>query len=276
MPGRTCNAPGNAAPAATGFNGGPGNCPAELVAGEAEVHVGEDASMEGRAIARPNRTTASKLLSPIRLQWRAGQLPGRTADCDACRAVFPRMLQWRAGQLPGRTSSLSRCGGLSAGRFNGGPGNCPAELARGEPDEGVVRVLQWRAGQLPGRTGWSCDTGLPDPTASMEGRAIARPNRNPATVQVLLTTASMEGRAIARPNHYWSGSRSGRSNGFNGGPGNCPAEPEDYILDMQGQALLQWRAGQLPGRTGGDHGRRSVERHGFNGGPGNCPAEPAG
>ena len=39
-------------------------------------------------------------------------------------------------------------------------------------------------------------------------------------------------------------------------------------------ALLQWRAGQLPGQTieDGDGGAQVVESR-FNGGPGNCPAK---
>ena len=43
-----------------------------------------------------------------------------------------------------------------------------------------VMVLQWRAGQLPGQTGWRLrlETRVAA-DASMEGRAIARPNHEP-------------------------------------------------------------------------------------------------
>ena len=57
------------------------------------------------------------------LQWRAGQLPGRTVSRVLTRGVHirtggPETLQWRAGQLPGRTRL--------DGAFNGGAaGNCP-------------------------------------------------------------------------------------------------------------------------------------------------------
>ena len=91
------------------------------------------------------------------------------------------------------------------------------------------------------------------PLASMEGRAIARPNRRPVC------------RGAAGPAR------------FNGGPGNCPAKLCDpiavtsvVVASMEGRAIarpnpkrflpdplleqqLQWRAGQLPGQTGDGH-----------------------
>ena len=65
--------------------------------------------------------------------------------------------------------------------FNGGPGNCPAEHYR--------RLL--------------ADLGTrPVRDASMEGRAIARPNMEAGSADGTSSvgSASMEGRAIARPN----------------------------------------------------------------------------
>ena len=61
------------------------------------------ASMEGRAIARPNhaRVTVQGNLVML-LQWRAGQLPGQTSS-PGRRPVVAKQLQWRAGQLPGQT-----------------------------------------------------------------------------------------------------------------------------------------------------------------------------
>ena len=86
------------------------------------------ASMEGRAIARPNTTTGGH-------DWRDVLL-----------------LQWRAGQLPGQTRLRGDMTGGTCSYFNGGPGNCPAK-----PLDIAV--------------------GPHAPGASMEGRAIARPNR---------------------------------------------------------------------------------------------------
>ena len=292
--------------------------------------------MEGRAIARPN---ASGAWSPFGwaggLQWRAGQLPGRTAvghRWSICRST----LQWRAGQLPGRTPNSRRraspswtafnggpgnCpaerwhGGRHAGMassFNGGPGNCPAEpsLRRRRMEVGVrpsmegraiarpnadgrlpiPRVpragLQWRAGQLPGRT----ERGAP----SMEGRQLPGrrstrpwnalqwragqlpgrtcPCRAAAVDQV--DFPSMEGRAIARPNIPRAGNIPAAPSAFNGGPGNCPAEPQargvavgaGKIPSMEGRAIARPNCGS----------RRPIRRRSapFNGGPGNCPAEP--
>ena len=133
------------------FNGGPGNCPAELVVGQVErLHEGE-ASMEGRAIVRPNQNDVPGIAAPQMLQWRAGQLSGRTTDDDGLSAMRKSRLQWRAGQLSGRTSmagDLALSGTLlqwRAGQLSGR--TCyttPLPLPR--------LWLQWRAGQLSGRT----------------------------------------------------------------------------------------------------------------------------
>ena len=203
------------------------------------------ASMEGRAIARPNSSTAGQPAhrrTPT-LQWRAGQLPGQTERSATVLRwiVFVEELQWRAGQLPGQT------------------GNRRSMTGTAGPDH----PLQWRAGQLPGQTTVAPNrprVTLDELAASMEGRAIARPNGlgrshvEPVADSGLMS-ASMEGRAIARPNSASaSGARipSGRVRGFNGGPGNCPAKP--------GAPPLWARCRRL--------------RSSFNGGPGNCPAKP--
>ena len=159
------------------FNGGPGNCP-----------------------AKHRIRTAAGLLADV-LQWRAGQLPGQTTVGDGLRdgaeatfnggpgncpakqraaqeaterAAVPSMegraiarpnpmtgpiadhiaclLQWRAGQLPGQTFST-------------------------DSSLWVVFRLQWRAGQLPGQTSHVPGAASPRRAPSMEGRAIARPNR---------------------------------------------------------------------------------------------------
>ena len=219
------------------------------------------ASMEGRAIARPNQRAHRQTCYgrwQSSLQWRAGQLPGRTRKSKRRlrRSKRDCKLQWRAGQLPGRTRGrcdvhlrvvLHRC-------FNGGPGNCPAERELHSVRRrrvGSSSGFNGGPGNCPAEHAWSRfpSIEMSEVQASMEGRAIARPNLDERTVASIEMSASMEGRAIARPNSRAARSRASSS------------------------STLQWRAGQLPGRTirerGGD--RRRAAR--FNGGPGNCPAE---
>ena len=105
---------------------------------------------------------------------------------------------------------------------------------------------------MPGQTAPNWTHTPSDPSPSMEGRAIARPNTGRLAASLLSRSPSMEGRAIARPN-------AGSPHGQNSSP-----------------ASLQWRAGQLPGQT---RPRRCSAIPGsppFNGGPGNCPAKPCG
>ena len=133
--------------------------------------------MEGRAIARPNRTP------PARPHPRTYTFNGGPSNCSAepvggavvvgdrqrpsmegraiarpnmrllaARAKSWPVLQWRAEQLLGRTWTTA---------------------ATTDPDY----VLQWRAEQLLGRTGVVEDVADAVPVPSMEGRAIARPNR---------------------------------------------------------------------------------------------------
>ena len=215
--------------------------------------------------------------------------------------------------MEGRAIARPNLRGLS---FNGGPGNCPAvaagnalsdwpteasmegrAIARPNSlmqslavDHGRASALQWRAGQLPGQTR-AADQKRSERfgEASMEGRAIARPNVavTEAITVVTILPASMEGRAIARPNapasplaaslegrsadgtdlsfnggpgncpakHEMSETgpspRAGRPACFNGGPGNCPAKPNGVRGPSAGglTLTLQWRAGQLPGQT---------------------------
>ena len=114
------------------FNGGPDNCPARLAA-EIVEDQGENASMEGRTIARPDYSLLRWSWGSWLLQWRAGQLPGQTSlREDTVVVIRIKELQWRAGQLPGQTSRS-------------------------------------RAGQARPRR---------STVASMEGRTIARPDRD--------------------------------------------------------------------------------------------------
>ena len=248
MPGQTRRRVRSGPGACRGFNGGPSNCPAKLAASSGGVEEQHVASMEGRAIARPNcgppdvntpdvvasmegraiaRPNAAMTLlehGSRGLQWRAEQLPGQTRIFATESPSTPMPLQWRAEQLPGQTAAT----GFPQRRrwcFNGGPSNCPAKPAR--PDH----------------------AGGPELLASMEGRAIARPNwatwREQPCQRPLQWRAeqlpgqtgiqrcghcrqdgaSMEGRAIARPNRTIN-------------PWWCKCAQ-----------LLQWRAEQLPGQT---------------------------
>ena len=108
------------------------------------------------------------------LQWRAGQLPGQTLFTLHERQKG-RELQWRAGQLPGQTRSVSFIG---------------------EPSV----LLQWRAGQLPGQTPTRRRTSTSG--SSFNGGPGNCPAKRPPLVidSAELASASMEGRAIARPN----------------------------------------------------------------------------
>ena len=208
-----------------GFNGGPGNCPAEPENVVAITHIGI-AELQWRAGQLPGRTLAAFRMSslvrcfnggpgncpaePVAAHHRAdgchrasmeGRAIARPNALIAAEQGTPiEPLQWRAGQLPGRT--ISKCSPrVPSSCFNGGPGNCPAEPDASERSEDYLLALQWRAGQLPGRT---CNQ------RCSRGR---------------VPTASMEGRAIARPNAMFSAS------------------------SRNATTSLQWRAGQLPGRT---------------------------
>ena len=111
------------------------------------------ASMEGRAIARPNsvRITLSPTDGP-ELQWRAEQLLGQTEGMGGVAPAFVT-LQWRAEQLLGQTR---RRGGSTAGTF------CRASMegrAIARPNRCELPLLweplvelQWRAEQLLGQT----------------------------------------------------------------------------------------------------------------------------
>ena len=81
-----------------------------------------------------------------------GNCPAKPVG-SATRPTEPLVsLQWRAGQLPGQTVSRRPECRCRPKCFNGGPGNCPAKPEVADEDAGL------------------------DDLASMEGRAIARPN----------------------------------------------------------------------------------------------------
>ena len=188
--------------------------------------AGTPASMEGRAIARPNGSSTPATASEnLRLQWRAEQLPGQTMRCASC-STWKSTLQWRAEQLPGQTS---------AGRIDIHP---------------AIR-------------------------ASMEGRAIARPNDSRRLLHDYRRDASMEGRAIARPNPHRSAQAHERGSASMEGRPIARPNLSTSMLTCGVLSPLQWRAEQLPGQTGDARCCRTWCRVGFNGGPSNCPAKPA-
>ena len=205
--------------------------------------------MEGRAIARPNFVKRPKQIRYLNLQWRAGQLPGRTPG---------RVVEMAAGGPPsmeGRAIARPNwhdvrpipgcCAPSMEGRAIARPNLSMAieyprtvdpsmegrAIARPNPASwasppAAPVFLQWRAGQLPGRTAPVRSRGAVAVLPSMEGRAIARPNPPRPARHDRAPLPSMEGRAIARPNFERHERRSSPNS-------------------------LQWRAGQLPGRTGG-------------------------
>ncbi len=182
------------------FNGGPGNCPAKL---EGREGVGlEEAAFNGgpgNCPAKPDGV------------WR-----------QACHKELPSM----EGRAIARPNPPRRCPlSTPACAFNGGPGNCPAKLACQVPTSAGSTSLQWRAGQLPGQT--LIPTGLRTHIWDLQWRAGQLPGQTrPATVSTPagVPIPSMEGRAIARPNRSSSLPTRGREIAFNGGPGNCPAK----------------------------------------------------
>ena len=201
------------------FNGGPSNCPAKrppFRAGNEQQHA---ASMEGRAIARPNRFPADTLgvLAAASMEGRAIARPNLTSSrlTPAPRA----WLQWRAEQLPGQTLDGRRRAVRSC-------------------------LLQWRAEQLPGQTAQAGARAVIAAVASMEGRAIARPNRHALPDGEHVVIASMEGRAIARPNTLPSVTEIVSPSGFNGGPSNCPAKQA-----VAEGGLHDWRVASMEGRA---------------------------
>ena len=281
------------------FNGGPSNCSAKRRPPGSRPPAPTSASMEGRAIARPNFVRRVRVNPEWSLQWRAEQLLGQT--CWEC--------SWRCWGFAGFNGGPSNCSAKPEAaeeanhehhcRFNGGPSNCSAKRAF------------WRS--------WSVNRIV----ASMEGRAIARPNRVRRVRCAAARHASMEGRAIARPNGGGGVGAAAalllqwRAEQLLGQTSPTPqgGQAVTAALQWRGRAIarpnsagqvssatvarrLQWRAEQLLGQTAGVRSPRSavlglqwraeqllgqtapsVRRAphaplGFNGGPSNCSAKP--
>ena len=264
-------ATGSPTTARTSFNGGPSNCSAKRHTDAGGAAEGCGASMEGRAIARPNGgRPSSARTSSTSLQWRAEQLLGQT--------TLPMTI--------GVGALLASMEGRAIARPNATRRHTTRRPHR----------LQWRAEQLLGQTGPVVVDGHRQRLASMEGRAIARPNR-PRGVRVGdRHPASMEGRAIARPNRP-RGVRVGDRHpaSMEGRAIARPNRPrgvrvgDRHPASMEGRAIARPnspRCAHLINELGASMEGRAIARPNpapatpsrsasarFNGGPSNCSAK---
>ena len=228
--------------------------------------------MEGRAIARPN-CGPPDVNTPDVVASMEGRAIARPNAAMTLLEHGSRGLQWRAEQLPGQTRIFAT------------------------ESPSTPMPLQWRAEQLPGQTIGDPPQRRYDLAASMEGRAIARPNRRRAAQEEAEIEASMEDRAIARPNPVLRHRRRLRQRASMEGRAIARPNPASDMGWVRA-SLLQWRAEQLPGQTGVSTAPRATgstlqwraeqlpgqtaatgfpqrRRWCFNGGPSNCPAKPA-
>ena len=202
------------------------------------------------AIRAPRCRSCEDAIRNGLLQWRAGQLPGHTNwRSSRWSFVLNASMEGRTIARPYRPRDRHRDrSGTMRASMEGRTIARPYPVADATSSDEIL--LQWRAGQLPGHTpdrGGGCPAD--EPSASMEGRTIARPyGTTAAWATCWPAMASMEGRTIARP--YRS----------------CGAETAAMY------AVLQWRAGQLPGHTSSAMSCTPTTRCRFNGGPDNCPA----
>ncbi len=227
-------------------------------------------------------------------------MPGQTAGALDPDAPPGACLQWRAGQLPGQTSSTVRWYHLSAGPFNGGPGNCPAKPRGRAARRSRTGTFNGGPGNCPAkRRGVGGLGGLPQAFNGGPGNCPAKPRHTGYARPPSPSFNGGPGNCPAKPSHSWSRLRSvtglqwraGQLPGQTGGREVCDEAVE--VPSMEGRAIarpnphrlmprraplrhLQWRAGQLPGQTSRCPPRRPAARRPFNGGPGNCPAKHAG
>ena len=205
--------------------------------------------MEGRAIARPNqhRERPDRPAELPSMEGRAIARPNHRQQPRRDRPCSP----FNGGPSNCSAKPVGGDGVHGGGApFNGGPSNCSAKLSLTVDSCWRCLTLQWRAEQLLGQTGGGALVGAHPRRPSMEGRAIARPNRCPSRP----TGAS-------RPT-------------FNGGPSNCSAKLALAVVYYVLRLALQWRAEQLLGQTSGTAPRSTATPDPFNGGPSNCSAKP--
>ena len=139
---------------------------------------------------------------------------------------------------------------MSRRPFNGGPGNCPAKR-RWQASDAARSAGPSMEGRAIARPNRGVPVELPTfPGPSMEGRAIARPNNRSCEVALGERAPSMEGRAIARPNMIKPGARPCRVNCLQWRAGQLPGQTRWATMNAARLTRrLQWRAGQLPGQT---------------------------
>ena len=231
-------------------------------------------SMEGRAIARPNPSSTQRL-GRRRASFNGGPSnrsakPGRHRR-PRSGVLLPSM-EGRAIARPNRQRPV-------AVKFRAWPRlQWRAEQSLGQTAHGVAfaaRVcgLQWRAEQSLGQTRLLQHRPDPRLSPSMEGRAIARPNRAADPRPVGGICPSMEGRAIARPNCQPIGLPGCSNPPFNGGPSNRSAKPAPESSRIARPSSLQWRAEQSLGQTRCTPPTAGCPTAPFNGGPSNRSAK---
>ena len=248
MPGQTSTPcePSSAGPCC--FNGGPGTCPAKRRGPRSRPPSRSRFNGgPGTCPAKPN-TWGKTAGVDAALQWRAGHVPGQTRGHRRSR---PRgssaSMEGRARARPNTTSP--RWPPSRQSSFNGGPGTCPAKRRTTRATCMSGWCFNGGPGTCPAKQGADHVVAAEEETASMEGRARARPNAWLAAAPDLQSTASMEGRARARPNDYAGifGQRVRMTLQWRAG--HVPGQTGDFVEKVLWPLMLQWRAGHVPGQT---------------------------
>ena len=230
-------------------------------------------SMEGRAIARPNQVESPVMTGEGRSPSMEGTTGRPNRPPPTVGPTTPPALQWRAEQSLGQTCLDLRV--RESQRQPSMEGRAIARPNNVSVRRGAVRVqptLQWRAEQSLGQT--ACDRGhLGGRHYTFNGgpsNRSAKPHRG-LHVPAAHHHPSMEGRAIARPNRAKPSIRTTACSSFNGGPSNRSAKPGVNRRWLMRVDNLQWRAEQSLGPPGRDTPPALAPT--FNGGPSNRSAK---
>ena len=226
MPGQTSSSSHRPGCRPTSFNGGPDNCPARRAHFDDPAPAGHIPSMEGRTIARPDRSPRPGR-RPARQAFNGGpdNCPARPVSVTLCRR---RSASFNGGpdNCPARQVICTRCVYITSS-FNGGPDNCPAR-----PVWPCVVV----------RAGIPAFNGGPDNCPARHDRPSGPPHRD--------NGPSMEGRTIARPDSTGDSITMPRVTTLQWRAGQLPGQTSAHsATHATPTAVLQWRAGQLPGQT---------------------------
>ena len=158
-----------------GFNGGPSNRSAKPGAADGQLRAAVCFNGGPSNRSAKLHPTGTSTRASAALQWRAEQSLGQTSPalraCRWCRIGFNGGPSNRSAKPPGGRSPHA-----SVSRFNGGPSNRSAKRSGCLSRFPASGLLQWRAEQSLGQTVRIRGVGAPLLVASMEGRAIARPN----------------------------------------------------------------------------------------------------